>query len=72
MKHVRGAALAFLIILAATLLSGCITPIPDHVLDRDWCLQMAASKAGLDAQGRQNIDAAMSKHRCSEKIAAGN
>ena len=41
----------------------------DHVLDADWCRRMDAAKADADLRGRRNLETAMMRHHCKEKLA---
>jgi hypothetical protein len=51
------------------MLASCMPRIPDHVLDADWCRSMEAAKAEADGRGRRNLEAAMTRHHCKEKLA---
>lgn len=53
------------------MLSSCMPHIPESVLDADWCRDMAAAKAKATGTGRANLAAAMIKHDCAAKLAAG-
>ena len=57
-------ALCSLLVLAS-----CMPRIPDHVLDADWCRRMDAAKADADLRGRRNLETAMMRHHCKEKLA---
>ena len=51
------------------MLASCMPRIPDHVLDADWCRNMEAAKVEADGRGRRNLETAMTRHHCKEKLA---
>lgn len=62
--------LAFTVLGAAILsLASCISRIPEEVLDADWCRQMETARKSTEGAGRRNLETAMKKHHCAEKLA---
>lgn len=50
-------------------LASCISHIPEEVLDADWCRQIDAARLSAEGTGRRNLETAMKKHHCAEKLA---
>lgn len=66
----RWPAVSIAAVLSLGLLCSCMTRIPEEVLDAEWCRSLLGALPKADERGRKNLQAAMTKHRCAEKMAA--